>query len=381
METSKKDYRNWFGIVNQGVKIFFYAGIFWLIQGCAIPVDGTPIPTNTTIPTDAFTNTPAVTSTSSSTPQPSLTYTPFPTATGTPTAEPTIEVIDTIVSERDGMTLVYVPEGEFMMGADARIGFEACKKLLAPYVDNYVCSKVVYSDEEPVHAVWLDEYWVDQTEVTNAMYAAFLNQVGNKVEWGDPWYGASNPEARIQEKDGVWVVEEGYEDHPVTLVTWHGAHSYCERVGRRLPTEAEWEKAARGTDERIYPWGDEFNGEMLNFCDRDCEFLANSNYDDGYETTAPVGSYPQGASPYGALDMAGNVREWVFDRYARRYYERSEYRNPDGPDESLGDIRVWRGGSWSDTGDDTRITGRHSDVPTHEWIDIGFRCVLSDPSQ
>ena len=274
------------------------------------------------------------------------------------------------------MTLVYVSEGEFLMGADAEIGFQACQDLYEPYLDTY-CSEVAYLDEEPVHIVWLDAFWIDQTEVTNAMYAALLNKTGNKIEWGEPWYAASEPEARIREEDGVWVVEVGYEDHPVTLVTWHGAHSYCEQMGRRLPTEAEWEKAARGTDERIYPWGNEFDGEKLNFCDQDCERYPNPNYDDGYEVTAPVGSYPQGASPYGALDMAGNVREWVFDRFAIDYYERSEYRNPDGPASSLGDIRVYRGGGWSDTGDHTRTTVRHPRTPLYETNDRGFRCVLN----
>ncbi len=277
------------------------------------------------------------------------------------------------------MTLVYIPEGEFSMGADRSVGLQACQELFEPFAEPLDCGEgYAFRNEEPVHAVWLEAFWMDQTEVTNAMYAALLNKVGNKIEWGDPWYDASDPEARIHEVDGAWIVDGGYEDHPVMLVTWHGAHSYCERVGRRLPTEAEWEKAARGTNQRTYPWGNEFDGTKLNFCDQNCWDSPNTNYNDGYIMTAPVGSYTMGASSYGVLDMAGNVHEWVFDRYGGDYYGRSPYKNPEGPSESLGDNRVLRGGSWFSTGDFTRATERDHHSPTYKWAAIGFRCVLSE---
>ncbi len=277
------------------------------------------------------------------------------------------------------MILVYIPEGEFSMGAERSVGLKACQELFEPFAVPLDCGEgIPFGVEEPIHDVWLDGYWMDQTEVTNAMYAVLLNKIGNKIEWGEPWYNASDPEARIHEIGGTWIVDESYEDHPVTLVTWHGAHSYCERVGRRLPTEAEWEKAASGTDQLIYPWGSVFAGSKLNFCDQNCWNSPNVNFNDGYTTTAPVGSYPQGASPYGVLDMAGNVYEWVFDRFGRKYYEKSPYENPEGPAESLGDIRVMRGGSWFSTGDITRTTYRYSRVPTFTWTATGFRCVLSE---
>lgn len=377
----KNKNKSWARLFGFGIILFLFVGIL-IIQfngdNNLFPILLIKMNTSTTesIPIDPPTTLVAFTPTITSTLLPVFTNTPTPTLANTPT--PTVGVIDSRMSERDGMTLVYVPEGEFTMGADRSIGYQACLELFDPFVENFECYEEVYDDEEPVHTVWLDGYWMDQTEVTNAMFADFLNTHGNQIEWGETWLDVSEPDVRVLEQDGVWIVEAGYEDHPVTLVTWYGARSYCGWMGRRLPTEAEWEKAARGTNERIYPWGNEFNGDKLNFCDRDCPFFANPNYNDGYITTAPVGSFPQGASPYGVLDMAGNVREWVFDRYTHNYYEISPRENPDGPAESLGDIRVWRGGSWSDAGDNTRISVRNPYRPTHGWVDKGFRCVLSD---
>lgn len=315
----------------------------------------------------------------SSSPPSTIIFTPTATPTYSQTPVPIIGMIDRMISERDGMDMVYIPEGEFAMGADSSIGFSACKDLFEPFASPLDCGEgIPFGVEEPVHSVWLDGYWMDKTEVTNAMFVALLNKVGNKIEWGEPWYNTSDPDAQIHEIEGTWVVEEGFENHPVSLVTWHGAHSYCERVGRRLPSEAEWEKAARGTDQRIYPWGNEFDGTNLNFCDQNCWDSPNIYYNDGFVTTAPVGSYPQGASPYGVLDMAGNVYEWVFDRFGRNYYENSPYKNPDGPAESLGDIRGLRGGSWFSTGDITRTTSRYSRIPSFTWTATGFRCVMSE---
>lgn len=285
-----------------------------------------------------------------------------------------------MVSEKDGMKQVFIPEGEFMMGADRSVGYKACQELFQPYNEYYTCYEHIYEKEEPVHHVWLDEYWMDQTEVTNAMYADFLNEHGNKYEWGIPWLDESDPRGLIKNLDGIWIVEPGYEKHPVTLVTWYGANAYCLWMGRRLPTEAEWEKAARGTIELIYPWGNEFDGTKLNFNDLSNNLIGDNRvYDGGYALTSPVGIYPQGASPYGVLDMAGNVIEWVFDRFDANYYGVSPYENPEGPADSYYDIRVRRGGSWVNPGSSTRTTGRFGTaLPAYREIDTGFRCVMSE---
>lgn len=221
----------------------------------------------------------------------------------------------------DGMVMMYVPEGEFQMG-----------------------SSIGGPDEQPVHAVYLDAFWIDQTEVTNAMFAKFLNEMGNQTEenlyflapdhYAAIWY---NPETQLgREKgrvflmpDGItWQPESGYAEHPATSMNWYGAQAYCEWAGGRLPTEAEWEKAARGGLEgRLYPWGDEppvctlgaSNGAWIGpFCHP--------------KTLPPVGRYaPNG---YGLYDMVGSVGEWTADWFSRTdytYYAGSPYRNPLGP--------------------------------------------------
>jgi formylglycine-generating enzyme required for sulfatase activity len=241
------------------------------------------------------------------------------------------------------MVMVYVPEGEFLMGSD---------------------DEKAFSDEKPEHLVYLDAYWIYQTEVTNRQYIQCIQAEGCKLSvWG----------------------EKPDDDYPVTQVLPRDGRNYCKWAGGRLPTEAEWEKAARGTDGRKYPWGNEpITGERANFCDVNCdEEWGNPdiNQDDGYARTAPVGSYPAGASPYGALDMAGNVWEWVSDSYAPDYYSNSPYRNPKGPQ---GDdyIELTRGGSWLSR-TSFRITNRFSlDGAVFDEImfeTFGFRCVHDVP--
>ena len=234
------------------------------------------------------------------------------------------------ISEKDGMKLMYVPAGEFQMGlTDGR------------------------SDEKPVHTIFLDAFWIDQTEVTNGMYAKCVSTGTCRVQndWG-----------------GVNVKFKGVQQ-PVFGVDWNNSKVYCEWAGRQLPTEAEWEKAARGTDGRIYPWGNKLP---------DCSFL---NYDgclvSGGTTgiSADVGSYPKGASPYGVFDMAGNVWEWVADWYESNYYAKSPNRNPTGPDS--GQNRVSRGGSAGDYVLETRSTLRNSWDPSTSCLNCGFRCAMS----
>jgi len=230
--------------------------------------------------------------------------TPEPTCTPTPTSTPD-------VSRWEGMILI--PAGEFLMGA----------KEDDPVAD---------PSEKPQHTVYLDAYYIDRYEVTNAQYVAFLNDLGAN-RWACQGYDCIDTEdgkhaervGHILYVDGRYQVEAGYERHPVVEVTWYGADEYCRHYGLRLPTEAEWEKAARGSDGRLYPWGNEWDPGKV-----------------ALRNLAPVGSHPEGASPYGVLDMSGSVWEWVADWYDLEYYSRSPSRNPREPDSGLG--KVQRGG-------------------------------------
>jgi formylglycine-generating enzyme required for sulfatase activity len=263
-----------------------------------------------------------------------------------------------MVSASDGMVMVYVPAGEFEMG-----------------------SEVGERNEFPLHSVYLEAFWIDQTEVTNAMYAAFLNEQGNQAENGAAWFAAEDEDALIERSGGQWAPKNGYADHPVIEVTWYGAQAYCQWAGRRLPTEAEWEKSARGEDGRTYPWGDIFDCRKGNFDDErilDDDVVPGGERCDGFERTAPGGSFPQGASLYGALDMAGNVWEWGADWYDADYYANSPPENPQGP--SSGENRVLRGGSWETNSIlFVRTADRHGSYPTSTEYHIGFRCAMDAP--
>ena len=229
---------------------------------------------------------------------------------------------ETVPSQSEEETdMVYIPAGAFTMGAEGR-----------------------FDDEKPVHKVYLDAYYMDRYEVTNAQYGAFMKATGRAAPefWNDSRFN--------------------HPDRPVVGVTWYDGEAYCKWVGKRLPTEAEWEKAARGTDARIYPWGNSFGSGRANLSDRG----------DRYEYTAPVGSFPSGASPYGVHDMAGNVWEWVNDWHDKGYYSRSPGRNPTGPD--AGKYKVLRGGSWYDDPRFLRTAYRRGNYPGHQYDLDGFRC-------
>lgn len=226
------------------------------------------------------------------------------------------------------------------------------------------------NDEQPAHEVKLDPFWMDQVEVTNGMYQLCVQA------------GACRPprEFRSDNREDYFGNSE-YRDYPVIYVTWSDANVYCEWAGRRLPTEAEWEYAARGTDKRNYPWGDEPPHEY------------NSNFMNLIGDTSRVGSYPEGASPFGILDMAGNVWEWVADRYRPDYYSKSPLENPQGPsaEEVFSTYRVIRGGSYQEDGIILRSANRNfiegpdpKKLPTDEAYygkssnRIGFRCAESN---
>lgn len=244
---------------------------------------------------------------------------------------PTLGIGTTRLREKDGMVMVYVPAGEFTMGSS-----EA--DLLAD------------DDEKPQHVVLLDAFWIDKTEVTNAQYRKCVEA------------GACQPSACADKPD------YNADDQPVNCVDWEGAAAYAEWVGGRLPTEAEWEKAARGADRRIYPWGDKFDGSKLN----------GWSADDGYRFSAPVGSYATGASFYGGLDMAGNVWEWVADWYSQGYYEDSPDENPAGP--RTGAMRVLRGGAFRSLQRSARCANRYGYFPVDWGSYIGFRVVMAPGS-
>ncbi|TEU18356.1 MAG: TIR domain-containing protein [Anaerolineales bacterium] len=232
--------------------------------------------------------------------------------------------------------MVYVPAGEFIMGSDEGD-----------------------STEQPVHTVYLDAFYIDKTEVTNVQVAQFLNEQGNQEEGGVTWLDIGDEGCLITESGGQYQPKSGYSDHPVVEVSWYGARAYCQWTGKRLPTEAEWEKAARGTDGWTYPWGEGI----------DCD---HAQYSGCGGRTVPVGSKPKGASPYGALDMAGNVWEWVADWYDEGYYVTSQESNPRGP--PSGDWRVIRGGSWYNEEAHVCAAHRYGYPPGFGIGFTGFRC-------
>ncbi len=228
----------------------------------------------------------------------------------------------------DAMVMVYVPPGTFLMGvADGD------------------------PDERPVHTVLLNEFWFDRTEVSEAQYARCV---------------------AARQCNPIQIPAPGAQ-YPVQGATWENAHAYCAWAGARLPTEAEWEYAYRGPESRIYPWGDTFDSTALNFCDGHCaDDWAADEADDGYAESAPVGAYPNHGSWCGALDLAGNVWEWVGDWYGADAYAAALPHNPVGP--AAGTERVLRGGSWRSAAYNVRGSYRFSAAPDQSDATWGFRC-------
>ena len=250
-------------------------------------------------------------------------------------------------SALDGMVLI--PAGNFQMGSNAA---EAD------------------GDEQPIHTVYVGAFYMDKYEVTNAAYAAFLNAKGKHIENGIVWFDLTDEHALIEHVGGRYQAKAGYANHPVIEVSWYGAMAYAAWAGKRLPTEAEWEKAARGgLAGQKYPWGNSIDA-------------SNANYSGNVGGTTAVGTYaPNG---YGLYDMAGNVWEWCLDAYDSNFYRNSPRRNPIAGAASISDAvnnytnvkysRVLRGGSWVDSARDVRVAYRGRGNPAYAYLYYGFRC-------
>jgi formylglycine-generating enzyme required for sulfatase activity len=282
---------------------------------------------------------PMATSAPTTTPVPTITS--LPTATPLPTAAPpTLTAIPTPTATpsnlatrtKDAMVMVLVDSGSFLMGATN-------------------ADREANIDERPQHTVSLEAFWIDRTEVTNGQYQACVAA------------GVCRPSrfASDQRLNGA--------NQPVVGVDWQSAGAYCSWVGARLPTEAEWEKAARGTAGAMYPWGNNAPS-----CGKANYWVEPSGCKGA---PAAVGAYLAGASPYGVLDMAGNVWEWVSDWYDEGYYSRSPSSDPQGP--GSGSRKVVRGGSWDDSVGGIRAANRHRENPGASARDLGFRCAAASP--
>ncbi len=230
----------------------------------------------------------------------------------------------------DGQTMVFIPAGIFPMGAGEEGDF----------------------DEQPERIVFLDAYYIDQYEVSNKSYQRFATMLKRKM-----------PDIPVFEDD-ISLLKG--ENQPVVGATWVDAFAYCKWAGKRLPTEAEWEKAARGMDERKWPWGSVFNQKLAN----------GRGEVDGFKYTSPIGSFEHGRSFYGLYDMAGNVSEWVADWYDQFYYKKAPLQNPKGPEKpDINKVLVYRGGSYVSNGHDMRVSKRFGGAhPERGESTVGFRC-------
>jgi formylglycine-generating enzyme required for sulfatase activity len=277
------------------------------------------------------------------------------TPTEEPTTEPAIALAlrgvtsndewTSYIQEFNGVEMALVPAGCFMMGStedEVDYAFELCEKAMG----EGECERGWYEGETPRHEICFDEpFWIDVYEVTNEQY-------GSSGKWSG-------------------------DNLPRETVTWSDAVAHCEGRGARLPTEAEWEYAARGPDGLIFPWGNEFDGSRLNFCDSNCRYeWTDATMDDGYEYTAPIGSYRDGASWAGALDMSGNVWEWVSSIYEPYPYDPTDGREADVNSDSSS-TRALRGGSWNAEASIVRAARRGGGEPSNALYHFGFRCARS----
>ena len=245
------------------------------------------------------------------------------------------------ITGKDGAPLVLIPAGSYPMGVP-------------------VGDRDGGRDEYPRHVIDIAAFYIDKYEVTNGRYLEFVKATDHRVP-----QNPKNPTRNLWE--GV-SIPESLADRPVVNVDWADASAYCTWAGRRLPTEAEWEKAAKGNHDWRFPWGNvEPTNKHLNF---------NQKWI-GERTLMPVGSYESGKSPYGVYDMAGNVWEWVNDWYDAKYYEKSPAKNPPGP--ASGTKKVIRGAGWQNETPTVRIFTRVDSDPTIRNESTGFRCAMDAP--
>ena len=283
-----------------------------------------------------------------------------------------------VIRDRNGAEMVLIPAGDFWMGSDEAEIDQFLKACLEANGRGTPMSEPECASlgrlETPRHRVVLGAYYIDRYEVTNGLFEQFIKITRYRTTAdadGHSWIW--------QQKDGrsqwlkvtrtSWRKPRGPEseaqaNHPVVHVSWKDADAYCRWASKRLPTEAEWEKAARGTYERRYPWGQDWNA-------------SRANGEMSVEATTTVGAYPEGTSPYLADDMAGNVWEWTADWSDERYYEASPNQDPQGP--SSGKRKVLRGGSWHQDQAFLRSAFRNSNQPENHADNLGFRCAVSAP--
>jgi iron(II)-dependent oxidoreductase len=272
-----------------------------------------------------------------------------------------------LVKRKDGSEMTRIPAGEFWMGNDRTAptrAIEDCQRA------GQKSCKDDYQHDQPQRRVYLDAFLIDRFEVTNAQFDRFVKSTGYQTdaerEGDSAWVW--------REKNGKWVWVEvqganwrnpngpdtkSFANHAAVQISWQDAEAYCKWSGKRLLTEAEWEKAARGTDARQYPWGEGWSAEKANGAMT-------------IKTTVAIGSYPLGVSPYGVYDLAGNAAEWVADWYDGNYYASAPKRNPKGP--HRGKYRVIRGGSWLSEPRGLRTFNRARSYHWSRHANFGFRC-------
>ena len=256
-----------------------------------------------------------------------------------------------------GWPVVYIEKGDFIIGSTSKQvekAFELCRE--------FGCKRSWVEDEQPPRVVYLDSFWIDRFEVTVADYEKCVK--AGECTLPGSFYNCNWQQA-------------GRENHPINCVNWYQADSYCKWVGKRLPTEAEWERAARGANGGIYPWGNVYRFDAANYCDQLCEeSRSDPSRSDGFPTTAPVGSFLAGASECGAMDLAGNVWEWTSDWYREDYYRDIGVSNPENDRPKI--YKSVRGGGWNYWPGALRSSNREWDKPEIQDIGNGFRCVKEE---